>query len=113
MEGLVMAFDVLAGRVWLTPILRFAEEFWGRLLKESVQFQHLFAAVRRIANQTLRFCIDHKIEHFQGHLSDQDRAFVGKFKYVTSAFPVLHNNAGAAIYFQRRHAASRADGSRP
>ena len=51
---------------------------------ESKEFDHLFAAVRRIADEALTLRIDHEIEHFPRYLADQDWTFIGQFDHVGS-----------------------------
>ena len=55
----------------------------------SVQLDHLFATVFRVADQALPRGVDDKIQILQRNLADQDGAVVGQFRDTHAAFTVL------------------------
>src|SRR5262249_45649589 len=57
--------------------------------KFSVQFEHLLAAVGRVAGQAMAAQIDHEVEVFQGQLTDEDGHVVGNFDHVWRTETVL------------------------
>ena len=62
----------------------------------SIHLQHLFSAVRRVADQTLIRRIDDEIEQFQRNLTDEDRTVFGDLRDVDRAFPPLVGQTNCA-----------------
>ena len=63
----------------------------------SVHLEHLFSAVRRVANETLTCRINDEIKQFQRNLADQYWAIIRDFRNVDRAFSPLDGQTNGTI----------------
>src|SRR6266478_2710963 len=61
------------------------------------ELEHLFAAMRRVADQLLPSWIDHEIQDFERNLSDQDRTIIGNRNDVNRAAAALHRQLDGLV----------------
>ena len=76
---------------------------WIRWCDERDQYNSMICSPpwSRVADQVLASGIDHEIQQFQRHLSDQGRAVVGDLDHVTGAVAPLHGQANGAEHLKR------------
>ncbi len=86
-----------------------SEERCGRLV--SIHFDHVFAVVRGVADESLADRIDEEIEHFQGELTDQGGTIIGNLGDFDVAIAALNGETNGTIDVEGNDPRRSASGS--
>ena len=69
--------------------LEVVKESLVHIVDPSIHFEHLFSAVRRVADQAVVGWIDDEIQELQRNLADEYGRVVREFDDINLAFPTL------------------------